>query len=118
MLTGWAGGSWADRVAKLAPKKLETLCLEILGRMFGQRSQVLRKQLIKMHHHRWDQDEEFRGAYSYIPVGGLELPGQLAIPIANTLFFAGEAAVTDAQMGMVFGAYETGLRAAREIRQT
>jgi monoamine oxidase len=35
--------------------------------------------------------------------------------VAETLFFAGEATVADAQMGTVFGALESGLRAAREI---
>lgn len=43
------------------------------------------------------------------------LPKMLAAPIANTLFFAGEATVADAQTGTVFGAYESGLRAAREV---
>jgi monoamine oxidase len=118
VLTGWAGGTKADRLQSLSQAQLQGLCLEILGRMFSQRPQTLRRQLVNMHHHRWDQDEDFLGAYSYIPVGGLDLPGMLAAPIANTLFFAGEATVRDAQMGMVFGAYETGLRAAREICRT
>jgi uncharacterized protein with NAD-binding domain and iron-sulfur cluster len=43
------------------------------------------------------------------------LPQALAAPIAHTLFLAGEATVADAQTGTVFGAYESGLRAAREV---
>ena len=57
-------------------------------------------------------------AYSYVPVDGLDLPKLLAAPIADTLFFAGEATVTDAQTGTVFGAFETGLRASRELLAT
>ena len=53
-----------------------------------------------------------------MPVNGLDLPKLLGAPIADTLFFAGEATVTDAQTGTVFGAFETGLRAGRELLAT
>ena len=46
---------------------------------------------------------------------GLDLPKTLAAPVKKTLFFAGEATALDAQMGTVFGALESGLRAAKEI---
>jgi monoamine oxidase len=36
-------------------------------------------------------------------------------PLADTVYFAGEVTVTDGQTGTVFGAFETGARAAREI---
>lgn len=39
----------------------------------------------------------------------------LASPVQETLYFAGEATVTDAQTGAVFGAFESGLRAAGEV---
>ncbi len=71
---------------------------------------------MRLYHHNWARDPLFRGAYSYIAVNGLDLPMTLAAPIADTLFFAGEATTRDAQMGTVFGAYESGLRAAREIQ--
>jgi monoamine oxidase len=35
--------------------------------------------------------------------------------VDGTLFFAGEATAMDGQMGTVFGALESGLRAAKEI---
>ena len=78
-------------------------------------SSSLRKQLLAAHVYDWTNDPQIRGAYSYIPVNGLDLPKVLGKPIEGTLFFAGEATVTDAQTGTVFGALETGLRAAREI---
>jgi monoamine oxidase len=68
-----------------------------------------------MHTWNWSKDPDIRGAYSYIPVNGLDLPGTLAAPVGDTLFFAGEALVADAQTGTVFGALESGLRAAREV---
>jgi monoamine oxidase len=48
-------------------------------------------------------------------MNGLDLPKVLGAPVEGTLFFAGEATATDAQMGTVFGALESGLRAAGEI---
>jgi hypothetical protein len=51
------------------------------------------------HHRRW----------------GLDLPRTLAAPIHDTLHFAGEATVFDAQTGTVFGALESGYRAAAEM---
>jgi len=65
----------------------------------------------------WAADPHMRGAYSYIPVNGLFLPKQLGAPVANTLFFAGEATARDAQTGTVFAALESGLRVADEINQ-
>ncbi|HEX4262800.1 MAG TPA: NAD(P)/FAD-dependent oxidoreductase [Verrucomicrobiae bacterium] len=113
VLTGWAGGPKADALLTQSPAQLETLALGILRKIFGAAS--LRKQLVSSHSYNWANDPHIRGAYSYIPVNGLELPKMLGAPIESTLFFAGEATVTDAQMGTVFGALESGLRAAREI---
>jgi monoamine oxidase len=120
ILTGWAGGPMADALLKLTPAKLETLGLEILGRIVFDGASVssLRKRLVASHYHNWTHDPLVRGAYSYIPVNGLDLPKVLAAPVADTLYFAGEATVTDAQTGTVFGALETGLRAARELLQS
>jgi monoamine oxidase len=113
ILTGWAGGPKADTLPAQSPPRLETLALAILQRIFGTAS--LRKKLVASHSYSWADDPHIRGAYSYIPVDGLELPRALAAPVRRTLFFAGEATALDAQMGTVFGALESGLRAAKEI---
>ena len=114
ILVGWAGGPKADALLNRTHKQVESLGLEILGRILGNQATALRKQFVASHYWNWADDPFIRGAYSYIPVGGLELPKQLAEPVADALFFAGEATVSDAQTGTVFGALETGLRAARE----
>jgi monoamine oxidase len=114
VLTGWVGGPKADALAKHAPTDLEGLCLKILQK-FTKRPLALRARLAASYSYNWRSDPHVRGAYSYIPVNGLDLPKLLAAPLADTLFFAGEATVGDAQMGTVFGAYESGLRAAREM---
>jgi monoamine oxidase len=113
ILTGWAGGPKADALAGRPPAELEAVALEILEKLFG--TSKLHRQLAATYSYDWAKDPHTRGAYSYLPVNGLELPNVLGTPVEGTLFFAGEATVTDAQMGTVFGALESGLRAAREI---
>jgi len=62
----------------------------------------------------WKRDPWSRGGYSYVLVGGMGAREQLAEPLNETLFFAGEA--TDAEeAGTVNGALRSGQRAAREI---
>jgi monoamine oxidase len=117
VITGWAGGTHADGLLQCSTDQLCAAGLEILSKILfdGESVPVLRQRLLTVHYHNWAGDSEVRGAYSYIPVNGLDLPKLLAAPVARTLFFAGEATVADAQTGTVFGALETGQRAAREI---
>jgi monoamine oxidase len=117
LLVGWTGGPHADALLKCSHPQLEETGLEILSKIFPMKKNLVRNQLVASHYWNWAEDPNIRGAYSYIPVHGLDLPQQLAAPIAKTLFFAGEATVADAQMGTVFGALESGLRAAREIHE-
>jgi monoamine oxidase len=115
LLTGWAGGPKADALLTHSSAQLEALGLRILAGVFSERVASLRAQLIGFYTHSWTHDPYIRGAYSYISMNGLDLPKLLAAPLAGTLFFSGEATVTDAQTGTVAGAFESGLRAAREV---
>ncbi|HUA64868.1 MAG TPA: NAD(P)/FAD-dependent oxidoreductase [Alphaproteobacteria bacterium] len=117
VVTGWAGGTHAEALLNVSTDQLCTTGLEILSKILfgGVPVPDLRQRLSTVHYNNWAKDSDIRGAYSYIPVNGLDLPKLLAAPVAGTLFFAGEATVTDAQTGTVFGALETGQRAAREL---
>jgi monoamine oxidase len=115
ILTGWAGGPQADALLSLSSAELELVALQTLKKIFKKQADDLQTKFVTSQHHDWAHDPHIRGAYSYIPVGGLDLPKKLAEPVAHTLFFAGEATVFDAQTGLVSEAYETGLRAAREL---
>jgi monoamine oxidase len=117
VVVGWAGGSHADPLLRSSTDELSAMGLEILSKILfnGTPVSALRERLLSVHCYNWAEDSEIRGAYSYIPVNGLELPKLLAAPVEDTLFFAGEATVCDAQTGTVFGALETGQRAAKEI---
>ena len=68
--------------------------------------------------HDWQADPFSRGAYSYAAVGGMDAAKTLGTPVANTLYFAGEATNGDGYNGTVHGAIATGLRAAKELLQS
>jgi monoamine oxidase len=118
VLVGWVGGPKADLLLNHSPEQLEQIGLEILTRLFRKHIKSIFAQFVSSQTFDWAHDPCTRGAYSYLPVNGLDLPKLLGAPVADTLFFAGEATVTDAQTGTVFGAFETGLRAARELLAT
>jgi monoamine oxidase len=113
LLVGWTGGPGADRMIDDGAAMLDQ-AIESLGRIFNlSRPQIL-AQLQAASAHDWRNDPFSRGAYAYVPVNGLELQRILAQPIANKLFFAGEA-MSVGHIGTVHGAIQTGQRAAREI---
>ncbi len=64
---------------------------------------------------RWDHDIFSRGAYSFVPAGGTpEDFEQLAKPVNDRLFFAGEATIRP-YYGTLHGAYVSGLREAERV---
>jgi hypothetical protein len=67
---------------------------------------------------RWGRDVFARGAYCYLPVGAAAADhAALAAPVADRLFFAGEAATVE-KPSYVHGALLGGRRAAEEILAT
>jgi monoamine oxidase len=115
VLTGWAGGTKADRLIQTPSAELQSLGVEILSRIFRVSSSIIRQELLAMETHDWSRDPYACGAYTSIPVNGMILPKLLAAPVEETLFFAGEATASDAQLGTVFAAIETGYRAADKV---
>jgi len=64
--------------------------------------------------HDWQADPYARGGYSYVKVGGTGAREELATPLEDTLYFAGEATDVE-ESGTVGGALASGIRAAKEI---
>ena len=116
LLVGWAGGTRADRLSLESDDALLDHAFESLSHIFRTSKTVLEQELAEFYTHNWHRDPFSAGAYSYIPVGGLDAQAQLARPLDDTLFFAGEATNTEGHHGTVHGAIATGLRAAREVR--
>jgi monoamine oxidase len=109
LLTAWVGGPRATRIAQ-AGDVIGT-AVSALHSVFGSHLDVGR-ELVAAYTHDWPHDPFSRGAYSYVTVGGMQAPEQLAEPLEDTLFFAGEATNTG-EIATVEAALESGMRAAR-----
>jgi Flavin containing amine oxidoreductase len=109
LLTCWAGGPKAARLTGSSEKLLLDRALESVRSVLGNIEQP-HAFLI----HDWQADPFARGGYSYVRVGGTGARDELAAPLEETLYFAGEATDTE-QSGTVGGALASGIRAAKEI---
>ncbi len=114
LLTGWCGGPQVDRLPHASPPAILEAGLASLEENFRISREELSKLLERWMIFDWQADPFSRGAYAYVPAGGLGLPEKLAKPVADTLFFAGEA--THPRLtGTVAGAIASGVRAAEEV---
>ena len=118
VLIGWAGGSRAEELLREGEQAIRNHALNSLVTVFAVELEQIEEQLEEIYYHDWYGDPFSGGAYSYVPVGGLDAQMHLAAPIENTLFFAGEATNTEGHLGTVHGAIATGLRAAREVQSS
>lgn len=111
LLTAWAGGPKAARLTGSAKRDLVRKALASVHSVFAEAASA---ELAGAYVQDWQQDPYSRGAYSYVLVGGKGAREQLAQPLADTVFFAGEATDAD-EAGTVAGALRSGMRAAREL---
>jgi monoamine oxidase len=100
----------------LSPDALRDQSLEALSHIFAIGRKVLEGLLVDCYTHDWTKDPLSFGAYSYIPVGGLDAQSELSEPVESTIYFAGEAANTAGHHGTVHGAIQSGLSAAQLIQ--
>jgi monoamine oxidase len=114
VLVGWAGGPDADRLSSATESEIVDKAVQALATIFGISESELRGYITKTYFHNWEKDAYTRGAYAYVPVNGIEHQLNLAKPVRDTLFFAGEA-TSLGNIGTVHGAIQSGQRAAREI---
>jgi monoamine oxidase len=114
-LTGWAGGPQALELLALPPDELQRRAIAAAAAALGVSEDEVRARLQGFHTHNWDADEWSRGAYTWVPVGGLDASAQMCEPVAGTLFFAGEHTDTSGHWGTVHAALRSGLRAGRQV---
>jgi monoamine oxidase len=113
LLIAWAGGPRAAALAGRDEAQLVAAALEDLKTLFGDEADP-NAELEAAYAHDWQRDPYARGAYSYVSVGAGDPRGDLAAPVDNVLFFAGEATAPTSEAGTVAGALLSGERAARE----
>jgi monoamine oxidase len=113
-LTAWAGGSAAEALEGMADTVIVERALNALARALKLPLARARGELESWASHDWQTDPFSRGSYTYVAVGGTRASARLARPVADTLFFAGEATDYE-EMGTVSGAIASGRRAARQV---
>jgi monoamine oxidase len=112
LITAWAGGNAA---VERFQGDHETIALQELCALFSLDLKQLRGLLRVSHHHDWQTDRFAYGAYSYVRAQGLGVSDEMARPVGQTLFFAGEHTALDGHWGTVHGAIGSGIRAAKQI---
>lgn len=116
VLTGLVGGMQALAFNQLPEEVILIRAQEELCRLF--RSEAPHKTFMKGKVVSWINDPWTQGGYTYVPTGAYGVREILAKPIDGVLFFAGEATVFESNPATVHGAIGTGLRAAREVRES
>jgi monoamine oxidase len=115
ILTGWAGGPHAARLAGLAESELLDLAVVSLAHALGLSPRDVSARLEYHHHHDWRSDPFTRGGYTYVKVGGVGAHRTLGEPVDGTLYFAGEATCGEGLNATMEGAVRSGRRAADEL---
>ena len=109
LLTAWAGGPKAARLTGSSEKVLLARAMHSVRSVFADAPDPAACFVQD-----WQQDAFARGGYSYVLVGGGNARAELAAPIEDTLYFAGEATDWE-EAGTVAGALRSGRRAAKQI---
>ena len=114
VVTGWSAGPKADGLLGKSRGEIIGQAIASLRRIVGSRL----PRVDGAYFYDWHANPFFRGAYSYVPAGKLEARAELAAPVSDTLYFAGEAANTSGHAGTVHGAIQSGRCAARAMLES
>ncbi len=111
MTVASAGGSLADELEALDVDDAADCLLDRLEKAFDSK---LRQHVTATERTQWGRDPDVRGSYSVATPGHSGARLALAEPIANRLFFAGEATSVH-HYGLVHGAFLEGRAAAERV---
>ncbi len=112
-LIAFNSGSTAKKLEKLTDRKIMASVMGVLKKIYGENIPMPISYKIT----RWANDPYSFGSYSYIPVDSNgSYYKQLAKPVANKLFFAGEA-TNKKYPSTVHGAYLSSLRVVKQVEK-
>ncbi|KAA8482584.1 monoamine oxidase [Arcticibacter tournemirensis] len=92
VLTGWLGGPDAESYRNATEDELLEMALHSLSRIFDMERAELKKSLLAFKISNWAANPFANGAYTYPTVSVPQPSEVLAAPVADTIYFAGEAA--------------------------
>lgn len=117
LLTGWAPFRAAERLSGLSAPAITEAGINSLSKILLTHAAIIKQELVQTYFHDWQTDPFSGGAYAFGGVGADGAAEEMATPIQNTLFFAGEATDVSGNTGTVHGAMASGYRAASQILQ-
>jgi monoamine oxidase len=106
LLIAWAGGPKAERLSADPLDEVMRSLKNLFARVPEPDAAYVQD---------WRKDPFACGAYSYVRVDGEGAREALQRPLADTLFFGGEATNLEGEAGTVSGALQSGKRAASEL---
>lgn len=115
VLTGWVAGPLIAGLGDARGEALLPLAINSVAAVLGVAPDRVRQQLRSWHTHDWSGDPFARGGYSYVLSGGTGVHRELAQPVNDILFFAGEATCGQGYNATMEGALQSGRRAAQEL---
>ena len=114
-LTGWIGGSDAEKMEKLSDDQLMDVVMPHLKAIFADDVPEPTRFIMT----RWASDEYANGAYSFPSAGQSDVFGGLARDLGESIdgkiFFAGEHTSTTGWAATTIGAFESGEVAANSM---
>jgi monoamine oxidase len=115
MLTGWIGGPNTDKFLAMPDAEILDIAIDSIVHIFGTNKEAIQMEFKKGKVANWINNPFERGGYTYATVEGLKLKDKLDEPIEDTIYFAGEAFFTGAEMGTVEAALASGKKTAELI---
>ena len=110
-VVGQTGGRFAGHLTRAGQKAATDYVMDRVAAVFGQN---IRRHFVRSIVSAWDTDPWVLGAYASVKPGHFGARDQLAQPVENRLFFAGEA-VGMPMVATCGGAYASGVRAIGRI---
>ena len=113
-LTGWLAGPNASKFANNSDDEILDIGLKSLSSIFDLQQEVLQSYLTGHHIHNWVKDQYCLGGYSYMSLSSKASKEKFYSPIADTIYFAGEA-FTKKSNATVEAAFESSKLIAEKI---
>jgi monoamine oxidase len=115
LLTGWLAGKGMQIFRQLDQAGRIDSCLRSLAAIFSVSQDFLQQQLTASLILDWEQAPYIHGGYSFDTIATPVARALLSEPIAQTLYFAGEAIYEGSAPGTVEAAFSSGLAVAEKI---
>ncbi len=115
VLTGWLGGKPQDEMQHLSDEELLQEAITSLAHIFNAGASFIEQKLVAAKVYNWTADPFARGSYSYATLQTASALKILKTPVAQTIYFAGEALFEGEQLGTVEAALVSGLEVAKTI---